>query len=68
MSRALTLDELDVDLYRSPADVLWTPPAGRAVYGGQIAGAAVRATALSLRDAEASFQLASFHSYFLLPG
>lgn len=68
MSRALTMDELDVDLYRSPSDVLWQPPAGRAVYGGQIAACAVRASALSLRDAEASFQLASLHSYFLLPG
>jgi len=68
MTRALTLEELDRDLYRSPADVLWTPPAGRSVFGGQIAAAALRAATLSLDDAHAGFSISSLHSYFLLGG
>lgn len=68
MTRALTLEELDVDLYRTPAEVLWTPPNGRSVYGGQIAANALRAATLSLDESHAGFGIASFHSYFLLGG
>jgi acyl-CoA thioesterase-2 len=68
MTRALTLEELDRDLYRAPAEVLWKPPAGRAVYGGQIAALSLRAAYQTLSSEHAGFTLSSFHSYFLLPG
>jgi acyl-CoA thioesterase-2 len=68
MTRALTLEELDRDLYRAPAEVLWKPPAGRAVYGGQIAALSLRAAYQTLSTEHAGFTLSSFHSYFLLPG
>ena len=68
MRRALTLEEIDRDLYRIPHEVLWTPPAGRSVFGGQIVAGCVHAAHKTLEGIHADFTLSSLHSYFLLGG
>mmetsp|Transcript_29179 Transcript_29179/g.49265 ORF Transcript_29179/g.49265 Transcript_29179/m.49265 type:complete len:283 (+) Transcript_29179:47-895(+) len=59
----IDLEMLDVDLFRSVS--LWKPMGARAVYGGQVVGQAVAASARCVTDKKA---LHSLHSYFLKGG
>ena len=68
MRRALMLRDIDKDLYQIPHEVLWTPPAGRSVYGGQIIGACTLAAHKTLDAVHSEFVLSSLHSYFLTGG
>lgn len=59
----IDLEMLDVDLFRSVS--LWRPMGARAVYGGQVVGQALAASAQCVIDAKG---LHSLHSYFLKGG
>lgn len=65
LDAALRLDEIERDLYVQAVETLWTPAGSRAVYGGQIVGAAMLAAE---RSRTSPFPLHSLHSYFLRPG
>jgi acyl-CoA thioesterase II len=57
----LELERLDEDLFRGRRAMTDRPR----VFGGQVAGQAIKAAALSVGS---TFQVHSLHSYFLLPG
>lgn len=65
MRAAVTVDEVDRDLYVGRAERLWVPPGLPTVFGGQIAACAAMAAQLSTPP---DLALASLHSYFLAPG
>lgn len=65
LDAALRLDEIERDEYVQAVETLWTPAGSRAVYGGQIVGAAMLAAE---RSRTSPFPLHSLHSYFLRPG
>jgi hypothetical protein len=48
MRRALDIEELDAGsgLFRHPASVLWRPPNGHGVFGGQILAGAMQVRAV----------------------
>eukprot|EP00756_Hemistasia_phaeocysticola_P007011 Hpha_TRINITY_DN14088_c0_g1::TRINITY_DN14088_c0_g1_i1::g.43817::m.43817/K11992/ACOT8, PTE; acyl-CoA thioesterase 8 len=64
IGRALELERLDTNLYRSIR--LWKPtPKSRAVFGGQIIGQSLVA---AHRTVDPSLKVHSMHSYFVMPG
>jgi len=64
IGRALELERLDTDLYRSVK--FWKPSAvSRAVFGGQIIGQSLVA---AHRTVDPSLRVHSMHSYFIMPG
>ncbi|KAI8147068.1 HotDog domain-containing protein [Fennellomyces sp. T-0311] len=63
MVRALTVEELDVDLYRS--NELWHPHGSRGAFGGQLVAQALRAAWNTVPE---EFHVHSLHNYFLVPG
>eukprot|EP01065_Artemidia_motanka_P047090 TRINITY_DN7296_c0_g1_i1.p1 TRINITY_DN7296_c0_g1~~TRINITY_DN7296_c0_g1_i1.p1 ORF type:complete len:360 (+),score=122.07 TRINITY_DN7296_c0_g1_i1:58-1080(+) len=64
LGRALRLEKLDTDLFRSIR--LWKPaPNSRAVFGGQIIGQSLVA---AHRTISPELRVHSMHSYFILPG
>ncbi|KAJ3215287.1 Acyl-CoA thioesterase 8 [Dinochytrium kinnereticum] len=65
IERALHLEEIDENLYRSTAAQLWRPLRARGVFGGQIIGLSLAA---ATRTVPEQFLVHSLHCYFLLPG
>ncbi|KAI9498465.1 thioesterase-like superfamily-domain-containing protein [Zychaea mexicana] len=63
MVRALTVEELDTDLYRSHE--LWHPHGSRGAFGGQLVAQALRAAWNTVPE---EFHVHSLHNYFLVPG
>ncbi|KAI9245522.1 thioesterase-like superfamily-domain-containing protein [Phascolomyces articulosus] len=64
MARALTVEELDVDIYRN-SEELWHPISSRGAYGGQLVAQALRAAWHTVPE---EFHVHSLHNYFLVPG
>jgi acyl-CoA thioesterase-2 len=58
----LTLEQLDVNLFRAPHSAVWPLPA---LFGGQVAAQALRAAASTVGDDRTPHSL---HGYFLRPG
>ena len=57
---------MDSGLYRASSKLLWVPPGGKSVFGGQVMGQALHAAQLTVhRD---SWLPISLHSYFLKRG
>jgi len=57
---------VDSGLYRASSKLLWVPPGGKSVFGGQVMGQALHAAQLTVhRD---SWLPISLHSYFLKRG
>ncbi|KAL7751017.1 acyl-CoA thioesterase [Sorochytrium milnesiophthora] len=65
MLDSLSLERIDVNLYRCDPKNLWLPLGSRGVFGGQIIGLALVA---GTRTVPELFRVHSLHSYFLLPG
>ncbi|KAI9262367.1 thioesterase-like superfamily-domain-containing protein [Phascolomyces articulosus] len=63
MARALTVEEIDTDLYRS--NELWHPNGSRGTFGGQLVAQALRAAWNTVPE---GFHAHSLHNYFLVPG
>jgi acyl-CoA thioesterase-2 len=67
LSDLLDLDQLDVDLFEAPRPepLDENPPPGVRLFGGQVAGQAMRAASLTVDEAR---PVHSMHCYFLRPG
>ncbi|KAJ3109805.1 Acyl-CoA thioesterase 8 [Phlyctochytrium planicorne] len=65
IERALHLEEIDDNLYRSTAAQLWRPLRARGVFGGQIIGLSLAAATRTVPD---KYLVHSLHCYFILPG
>ncbi|KAJ3416880.1 Ubiquitin-conjugating enzyme E2 4 [Chytridiales sp. JEL 0842] len=65
IERALDLEAIDENLYRSSSAQLWKPLRARGVFGGQIIGLALSAATRTVNE---RFLVHSFHCYFLLAG
>ncbi|KAG2216765.1 hypothetical protein INT45_005879 [Circinella minor] len=63
IAKALTVEEIDTDLYRS--NELWHPPGSRGAFGGQLIAQALRAAWNTVPE---EFHAHSLHNYFLVPG
>lgn len=65
LDAALTLSEIEPNLFLQHPSSLWVPPGGRAVFGGQIFGASMLAAE---RTSVSRFPLHAAHAHFLRPG
>ncbi|ORY95895.1 HotDog domain-containing protein [Syncephalastrum racemosum] len=63
MDLALTVEEIDTDLYRSVE--LWHPHGSRGAFGGQLVAQALRAAWKTVPE---NFHIHSLHNYFIWPG
>ncbi|XP_022336754.2 acyl-coenzyme A thioesterase 8-like [Crassostrea virginica] len=64
-SSFLTLEKIDVNIYRASAKCLWRPVGSRFVFGGQVVGQALTAAFNTVQD---PLLLHSLHCYFLRGG
>jgi acyl-CoA thioesterase-2 len=65
LDAALTLSEIEPNLFLQHPSSLWRPPNARSVFGGQIFGAAMLAAE---RTSVSRFPLHAAHAHFLRPG
>ncbi|KAI7849771.1 thioesterase-like superfamily-domain-containing protein [Circinella umbellata] len=64
IAKALTVEELDVDIYRN-SEELWHPAGSRGAFGGQLVAQALRAAWHTVPE---TLHVHSLHNYFLVPG